>query len=408
MRQKLINTLKLNQKLVFNSSLNASLNLLQMDDEELELYIKEVKPSYRPFPRFSSIDLDLVEPTLTSEITLSDVILEQVRYSSEQYNLTLCELLISELDSNGYFRETKVELFSRLRYSNDEIEKHLSFLRTLEPYGCFAFSLSDCLSLQCLADDSDIAKSAYKLCFHLEAVATEDLEVLTTECDLDVETCLQAIAFIKSLNPKPASSYANVSRPLICEVEITKDENEVFHICSINNDWIVQSLVEDFDDTSEEMKTKRAHIDSLLNFIEKRNVTITQVTRAILDIQESFFRYGEPLKRCTLEMLKDKTGLAQSTISRAISNKSVLYNSTYYPLKYFMVSGGTSDTSPNEIHSLIKKIVDSEDTSIPLSDQQISNILLEREIQVSRRTVAKYRDILNIPNSIKRLNKEKS
>lgn len=400
MSQKLNRNLKLNQKPSFNTGLSASLNILEMDDEEIELYLKEFFPTSRIYPKrsYSFSELFTDSPQLDS---LSEEILSQVRILSLDLDVTCIEFLLSEIDSNGYFKVSLNEISQESGYSKEYLEYHLNYLHAMSPYGCFAFSLSHCLKIQCENSKNKTASGAYKLCEHLEAVAVNDIAFLAKKCNLEPESVQEAILFIKTLNPKPASQFSKNSRPLIPELEVFVLD-DTLQVRSLNQDWYTQSLIEELQSTSEEMKNHRTHIDIFLNYLEKRNYTLLQIAKAMLEIHKNFFLNGESLNRCTLEMISSKTALAKSTISRAISNKSLSFNNKYYPLRSFLVNSGVDAISSSQIKTLISQLINEEPSDAPYSDSDIVVLLKEHDITISRRTVSKYRNELNLPTFVRR------
>lgn len=406
MKQQFTLKQELKQSNKFNTSNATSLKILELNNDELFSYIKsEVNNS--PFLGFNysaQEDSDAFLNYQHNSPSLYNEIMDQLRYSKDKPNIEICEVMISNLDSNGYFKYSKDELLKQLGINEHEYKHNLTILRKCEPYGCFTFSLKECLKLQCILSKKKISQAAMVLCDYLEDVALDNIENIITHTKLDTETINDAIKFIQSLNPKPAANYSTdvqyTNPEFIIKVVDTKIEIQL-----LNDELEVFVSKENSEGISKLLKEQRAQVTMLMNSIKRRNITLMQIMQCICNIQKNFFLYNGDLKYCTLAMIAQTIGINVSTVSRSMNNKSCEFNNKYYLLSYFLSSGGSSEHSQNHIKNRVKELIQKEDKTKPLSDEQLRLLLEEEGISISRRTVTKYRENLFIFNSTKRKRK---
>ena len=397
MKQKFIPKQTQKQKLNVHHGVQTSLNILSMNNEALKIYLNEQLASL-PYLSFANIeqDDDSFLNYAQKDENLYEVLHSQIPYCKTRLNSDLCDYLIFQLDSNGYFRVNEDELLSNSPFSTTLTKQHIHYLQQFEPLGCFAFSLAHCLKLQCV-EDSQICRDAYLLCDYLEEVVKGKLDYFEERTKLSKERKRKAFSYIQSLNPKPAANYS-------CFATFAQPEFKIF----VNDNKITIELEQDefelvFDaeiaEESEEIQTflrqQRKASNRLINDIKNRNTTLLQIMQIICDYQKNFFLKNEPLKHLTLEMIAKKAGIHTSTVSRAIANKTFEFNHHYYPLKKMLNHGGTS-SSEDIIKQRILYHIKNEDLHHPYSDEQLRKLLLNENIEVARRTIGKYRESMNI------------
>lgn len=388
----------------FNRQHAQAIEMLSWNIDELFMYLKE--QSYNnPYLKANIQDTSVYENALafqSNERTLHDEVFEQISYSNEILDTSLCEFMMMNLDSNGYFTCTYDELIKQSRTNKEEIDHHLQILRTFEPFGVFAFSLQECLQLQCKANDNPIASLAYDVCNYLEDVALQKWNTIADTLSCSVDEVQKAVTFIRSLNPKPAANYSTVaiySRP---EFVITVNDDEI-HIEPIDEQKNLQLDLHSLDASNEAMKTMLQDARNIINNYQRRSLTLLQMMNCITDIQKGFFLNNDPIQPCTLSVVANRCQLSISTISRALSNKTFEFQNRYYQMKDFISCKGKDGYSQNEVISIIKKYIALEDPMQPLSDSSLSKLLKDNyNLDISRRTIAKYRDIAHIFNSTQR------
>lgn len=397
MKQKLIPQQKLTIAPRYNASFKNSLTILSFSADQLQDYLYQLSCENESMMFHSTADSDAFLNYDYSLPSLYDTVMEQLRFGNESYDEDICEYLIFQLDSNGYFRST--DIFQHPLFSKESIEKHLNLLRTCEPYGCFAFSLKQCLQLQCLHHDEPIAKIAYQCCEYLNEIVNREFDYVCKQCQISLEQLQQAFAFIQTLNPKPASGFASFASYATPEfkLEIVGTTIQIEPIDAEYQFSFDSSQITSSDYT----KQQRKQFDSIMNAIQKRNSTLLMIMQTICEKQKDFFLYGKPLVQLTLQEVADNCGLHVSTISRAIQNKSFELNRRYIMMRQMFVRSGTV-YSDGVIKELLKQLIQQENKKHPYSDEKLSKLLAKQNIKISRRTIAKYRQQCHIPNASQR------
>ncbi len=334
--------------------------------------------------------------------------------------------LIDSIDPNGFLTQTLEEILGSINkeeHSDDTtievLENILGIIQNFDPIGVAARTLSECLLLQ--LGEIDIDEVLRNCCTdiienHLEELASKDLIKLRKNLGASESTINEALLVIKSLNPKPGSVISPSQTDYIFPDVIVK---------KISNKWIVElnsetlpkirinSMYEDFSNKSTDKNEKtylKEHLQDarwFLKSLQTRHDTLLKVTSQIVEVQTDFLEHGpEHMKPLILSDVAQRTELHESTISRITNRKYLATPRGVFELKYFFSSHlGTSsggEVSSTAIRALIQKLVSEEDADKPLSDSKIVNILLEKDIKIARRTIAKYRESLGIPSSSER------
>lgn len=403
MKQQLIPKQKLLITKKYNPSLKSYLNVLSFSNDELHEFLKEMSQEHSLIQyEAASYEKDVFLEYDHSLPSFYDTIMEQVRLNFDQYDEDICEYLIFQTDSNGYLKK---EIYDHPIYSKNKIEKNLKILRDCEPYGCFSFTLSQCLKLQCLHSDNPLAKTAILLCDHLEEIVSGKVIEVCQILSLDQQELLNAFHFIQTLNPKPAANFAQHAAYATNEFIVTKD-HEILEISLTHSDFKCQFDPQDEIQSKEwlqHVKSERKKYEALMKAIEKRNTTLLMIMKIICEKQKDFFLNHAELKHLTLQDIADECGLHVSTISRAIQNKTFEFEHQYYLLKHMLIRSGTNVTEQS-IKKRMKEMIEKEDKRHPLSDEKIKKLLSKESINVSRRVIQKYREQCAIPNSSQRKN----
>lgn len=326
---------------------------------------------------------------------------------------SLVRFLIEALDEDGYLTQPLEELLEslpeELEIELDDLQIALKHLQHLDPTGVGARSPQECLALQLEALPADaIRDQALKLVRNgLELLAGRDFAKLKKLLACDDE-CLRAVTtLVKSLNPRPGAQYAPLdARYITPDVVVKKIRNQ--WTASINSDAYPRLRINRL--YAEILSKQRGSTLSgqlqearwLIKNVQQRFDTILRVSQAILDRQRQFFEHGEVAMRpLVLREIAETLGLHESTVSRVTTQKYMATPRGIFELKYFFGSHVATETggacSATAIRALIKQLVSAEDAKKPLSDSQISEILGQQGIVVARRTIAKYREALNIP-----------
>ncbi len=350
--------------------------------------------------------------------TLREHLLWQLNLTSlSERDKQLTALLIDALDDDGYLTLPLDELLAllppELEVEEIEVQTALKHLQNLDPPGVGARSLAECLALQLEAMDEDTPhrEAALKVAReHLEALAARDYTKLkkTLKCDDDTLRAVQHL--ITHLNPRPGSEFAAVdTRYVVPDVIVRKVKGQ--WIASINGEAVpklrVNRLYADIlsrnrDASHQQLMSQLQEAKWLIKNIQQRFDTILRVSQAIVERQKHFFEHGEVAMRpLVLREIAETVGLHESTVSRVTNQKYMLTPRGVYELKYFFGSHVATETggacSATAIRALIKQLVGAENPKKPLSDSEITKVLADQGIVVARRTIAKYRESMQIP-----------
>ncbi len=328
----------------------------------------------------------------------------------------LITVLIESLDDDGYLtlglEEVSAMLPEELEIDPTELQVALRQLQSLEPPGIGARNLGECLALQLDALAQDVPYRAEALATVrdlLDLLAGRDYSKLkkALKCSDEVLRGIQAL--VTSLNPRPGGNYTkNETRYVVPDVVVRKLKG-VWRV-SLNPDAMpklrVHRMYADIlhrnrDASLQQLSGQLQEAKWLIKNVQQRFDTILRVSQAIVDRQRHFFEHGEvAMKPLVLREIAEILGLHESTVSRVTTQKFMLTPRGIFELKYFFGSHVSTETggacSATAIRALIRQLVGEEDSRRPLSDSQISEILGKQGIVVARRTIAKYRESLQI------------
>lgn len=329
-------------------------------------------------------------------------------------------VLIANLDDRGYMTTPLDDIAKQIEPAPpvEKVEENLKRLQTFDPPGIGARDYKECLLLQLTPETPyrDVLKAL--IVNHLEDIEHNRLPVIQKKTGFDIETIREAIEELKRLNFKPGAVFHQEHIPyVIPDIAIEVDENGEYTV-RLLDDWtpsvyISKRMWETYKDKSTDQKTreylKRKLVAAqwLIDAIEQRRKTVTNVTKAIVKHQKVFLDKGpefiEPLK---MQQIADQVGVHVTTVSRAVDDKWVQTPRGIFPLKRFF-GGGTQTASGEEVawETIKQKLLDviaNENKSEPLSDEDLQKKLEEQGFPIKRRTITKYRKMLNIPSSRQR------
>jgi RNA polymerase sigma-54 factor len=325
------------------------------------------------------------------------------------------QILIDALDDDGYLTQPLEEIASMLpaeaEADPEELSIALHHLQNFEPAGVGARSPSECLALQLHALPEDpVRHLALEIVHrHLELLASRDYTRLKSATGANDEALRAAQRLILGLNPRPGAAFARIeARYVVPDVVVRKTRNgwraslntEAMPKLRINR--LYAELVAGARGAGSSLSSQLQEARWLIKNVQQRFETILRVSQAIIDRQRHFFEHGEVAMRpLVLREIAETLGLHESTISRVTTQKYMATPRGTYELKYFFGSHVATDAggsaSSTAIRALIKQLVAAEDAHAPLSDSRISQVLAEQGIVVARRTVAKYRESMQIP-----------
>ncbi|WP_236035250.1 RNA polymerase factor sigma-54 [Alkalihalobacterium elongatum] len=348
---------------------------------------------------------------------LHDHLLYQARFLNldEQSYEALCYFIL-HVNGDGYLSEPVEKIIEELSIPEEEGETLLMVLQNMEPTGVGARNLQECLLLQLakIKDRNILAEMIIEN--YLELLAEKRWKELSKELSVTLQEIQQVYDLIQTLQPRPGVNYTD-DTPKYIQPDVTVEEMEGELVVLVNDDLLpriqlnkqYQPLLDDkSSDANEYVRKKYDQVQWLLKNIKQRQMTLYQVTEAIVRHQKEFFYKGaEALRPLTLRQIAEEIDVHESTVSRVTTNKYMQSPRGLFELKYFFTTalsnGGTGETSTSYAKEVIKSLIEKEDKRKPFSDQKIVEALKsQHQIELSRRAVAKYRDEMKIPSSSKR------
>jgi RNA polymerase sigma-54 factor len=380
---------------------------------------KDLKPQYNTFSVKESFQENLVV---------------QLGYRKmDERSRSIAIFIIGSLDDDGYLRRDleslSYDILLRLNIETDEqeVEKILKVIQEFEPAGVGARNLQECLLLQISPKNEAQNRARTILEEYFEEFTKKHYAKISSKMGITQEELKEAIDEIIRLNPRPGGqiddSYDEQAQQIIPDFLLEEKDGELimsmpkFSVPELKvNRRYAELLMNSSPNTKagkEAASFVKQKLDSAKWFIEaikQRQNTLQNTMNAIIDFQREYFMDGDEtkLKPMVLKNIAEKTGLDISTISRVVNCKYIQTHFGIYPLKYFFSEGlmteGGEEVSTREIKKILLDSVDAEDKNKPLTDEELVEVLQQKGYKVARRTVAKYREQLNIP--IARLRKE--
>jgi RNA polymerase sigma-54 factor len=353
--------------------------------------------------------------------SLQDYLNDQVAFlDADEAEAELIRYLISNTDDRGYLATPLEEIARTLGEAvpHSRLEQALAKLQKMEPLGVGARTVEECLLLQVTNETPYREVVRTLIQHHLEDIQHNRMPVIEKKTGYSLEVIQHAIDVLKHLNPKPGAAFTSDNIPYVVPDIIVDLKDDGEYDVKLVDDWtpniyISRRYLEMYRDKSadpkarEFLKRKFQSAQWLIDAIEQRRSTLTKVTRAIIHHQKAFLDRGpehiEPLK---MQQIADQVGVHVTTVSRAVDDKWVQTPRGIFPLKRFF-GGGTHTATGEEVawETIKQKLLDiiaNEDKSNPLSDEDLVNKLGEAGYPVARRTVTKYRKMLNIQSSRQR------
>jgi RNA polymerase sigma-54 factor len=392
----------------------------------LETYTEEM-PS---LPAWGDDDGDeerqnLIENQPNRTESLADHLAWQLRF----HNLTeedqqIAFVIIGNLDVDGYLQDSIEEIAASVGASVDDVARVLRVIQECEPLGVGARDLQECLLLQLHAQrpGSDSATETDPIVAIAERIVQEQLSALETrrfdrlarDLGVTVDEVMLAVKLIASLEPKPGRDFG--------EGDIRYVTEDVY-VHKVGDDWVVtlneeglprlkvsasyRRLLQEGGEAKDYIKEKLNAAAWLIKSIHQRQRTLLLVAQSLVKFQQDFLTYGvSHMRPLVLRDVAEDVGIHESTVSRAISNKYIATPRGIYPLKKFFTTGlkgrQGQDVASESVKERIRELIHSEDPTHPLSDEEIARKLSGDDVTIARRTVAKYREGMNILPSPKR------
>ncbi|MCX8278587.1 RNA polymerase factor sigma-54 [Phyllobacterium sp. 0TCS1.6C] len=369
-----------------------------------------------------NFNLELVTP---AAITLRDHVTEQVAFAfRDTSERLLAHELAEHLDESGYFRGDLAEIGERLGAGRADIERVLSTLQGFDPAGLFARDLAECLVLQMRARGRSTPAMEILLA-NLELLAKRDFHSLKRLCRVSEAEILAMLREVQGLDPKPGAAFASdVADSIVPDIHVRRDSAGAWQIelnpealprVLVNNSYyaqVMQGKVSPGDKSF--LGECLQNANWLTRSLDQRAQTILKVAGEIVRRQEQFLLHGvTQLKPLNLRAVADAIGMHESTVSRVTANKYMLTERGVFELRYFFTAAiaandGQDNHSSQSVRHQIKQLIDAETADAVLSDDTIVDILKAQNIDIARRTVAKYRESMNIASSVQRRREKKA
>jgi RNA polymerase sigma-54 factor len=437
------------QKLVMTQEMQLSVKLLQMSGFELQEYVeKEVqenpvldakvttttneennKMDYKELVKYFEFDNyghhsyekrddEEVSPFnfISEKKSLKEYLKEQIRdLGVKDFIESICIYIIENIDERGYLEIKDEEISADLKISIALTEHCVKTIQSLEPSGIGARNLKECLKIQIIKNGIEDENIFEIIDNHLELLAENRYNNIAKMLNVDVKKAQEYGDIIKALQPKPSRGFftGEEVKYITPDAYIKKIDNEYFII--MNDDMLPKLTINKIykeiitDETDKDavnyVKEKLNSAMFLIKSIQHRKSTIYRVLEKILEVQRDYFDYGdEYLKPMTLKEIAEELSVHESTISRAIRDKYIYTNKGTIRIKDLFTTAISSNTNGEDvsvkiIKKAIKDLIDKEDKEKPLSDQVICDLINEEDMNISRRTVAKYREEMGIKSS---------
>jgi RNA polymerase sigma-54 factor len=441
----------LNQELLENPLLEESAEEVKSEEAQAEETkteneaqdVKPVEPTEEKKDSFDEIDYDAyfqdyieygynprgmgeeheefpIENTLTRPPNLADHLTWQLSMSdASPRTKEIASFIIGNIDEDGYLRANNDEIASSGGYAPEEVEVAVQAVQSLDPIGVGARDLRECLLLQLRFLELDAPLVEIIIRDHWDEFMQRKFVTLAKTLGIDMKTLEGIVELIKHLDPKPGRKYSN-ERAIYVEPDVYVHKVGDEYVIVLNEDGMpklrinsgYRSMLNSMDSKSDGetvnyIKDKIRSAVWLIKSLDQRQRTIYKVAESIVKHQREFLERGiDFLRPLVLRDVADDIQMHESTVSRVVSNKYMHTPRGLFLMKYFFHSGIDSDTG-EDISSLtvkkkIQSYIENEDPRKPLSDSKIMKILNDEGINIARRTVAKYRDELNIPSSTDR------
>lgn len=427
------------QKLALTPQMEQSLSVLQMGTEELNQCIeeevlsnpmldyakepekKEVRRSqgegigYYSRKKTEDTDYQSYLNAIADEKSEDTELAEYLRMQLYTKKISprrqkIGEYLIECLEESGYLKMDMDELVKGIGLSKEELEREIRFMQTLEPCGVFARDLKECLLLQVQGEEQMQRQARLLIEKYLDEIAQNKIPQISKQTGLTTAEITKTIRYIKEeLEPVPGRGYgcANRNEYIYPDITVKEDEKgyriilnkEKVHTLELNREYLPMLNQVHSSEENKYLKEQYQKAKILLRNIGKREETLAAVAEAIVDWQRDFFDKGKAfLKPMNLLDIAQELDVHESTVSRAVRDKYLECRWGIFELKYFF-SNKTSDGNNCNVLTCIQEIIRSENKQKPLSDAKIAEQLEKEGIRISRRTVTKYREQMQIPNT---------
>ena len=366
--------------------------------------------------RFDNPDFDL-ESTLSEDITLREHLLNQLGLAAVSPVVRVIAAdLVEQIDEAGYLKFDDEALAIRLGAEQADIVAAVGLVQSFEPVGIGARDLADCVRLQ-LTDLNRLDPAMAILVDNLGLLAKGEIPKLCKMCGVELDDMRDMVAEVRALDPKPGARFSGeIAQTMVPDVYVRQNELGSWGV-ELNADTLPKVLVNTryaskVEKGGGEVKAYLSecmqNANWLVKSLDQRARTILKVASEIVKQQDGFLAFGvSELRPLNLKTVADAIEMHESTVSRVTSNKFIATPRGVFELKFFFTAAiqatdGGDSYSAESIRHKIRELIDEEDAKSILSDDRIVKILREQGVDIARRTVAKYREAMNIPSSVQR------
>jgi RNA polymerase sigma-54 factor len=357
-----------------------------------------------------------IENTLTESLDLYDHLLWQLRMTeADEAAVEIGEAIIQNLDEDGLLRVSLEDVAAMGPWPMEAVEGALALVQALDPPGVAARSLTECLRIQLRVLGLEGSPADVMVRDHMKQLQSHQYPEISRQMGLSADEVAHHLEIIQGLSPRPGNRYsAKRSDYILPDVFVVKEGDEYKIV--LNDDGLPRLRISPtyrrmLDQKEAESEETRAYVKDklrsalwLLKSVDQRQRTIYRVAESIVRHQRAFLDHGiSHLRPLVLRDVASDIGMHESTVSRVVANKYMHTPRGVYEMRFFFHSGITStmgeSISSVTIKDRIKKMIEEEDASRPLSDSRIAEVLGAEGLPLARRTVAKYREELRIPPS---------
>lgn len=374
----------------------------------------------RPYYASDDEDSDFLNQTVAKQVTLREHLEQQIMLDIEAPAERLIALqLLDYVEPSGYLSAEYPAVAAQLGCTPQALDAVLAQLQKLDPLGIFARNLAECLAVQ-LRERDRLDPAMQKMLDNLELIALADFKKLSRLCGVEEEDIREMCQELRQLNPKPGQNFEHTTTEN-WQPDVLVRRNPDGYRVELNPDTMPRVLfhrayyaeISGKAKDKTERKTLTEYAQSanwLVRSLEQRAQSILKVASEIVLMQEDFLEKGVYyLKPMTHKAVAERVGLHESTVGRVVNGKYMSTPKGVFEFRYFFSSAvGAGDATNGEdissraIKQLIKELIEAEEADNILSDDAIAGMIKDKGMEVARRTVAKYREVLNIPSSSER------
>ncbi|MEQ1723599.1 MAG: RNA polymerase factor sigma-54 [Pseudobdellovibrio sp.] len=362
------------------------------------------------------------ENLISTTQTLHDHLYWQIKMTGfSDHEEKAADAIIGHIDDDGYLKVPLAQIAEEEKLDIEDLEDALSLIHEFDPPGVGARDLKECLLIQAKLLEEDTNDLVHLITHHLKDLEKKNYEAIVKGINRSMEEVIEICKIIYAMEPKPGRSYSgNETQFVTPDVYVYKVGDD--YVVSLNEDGLPKLKISNYyknmlkgganptgdSKATEYIQEKLKSAVWLIKSIHQRQRTIFKVTDSIVKHQKDFFERGAGfLKPMVLRDIANDIGMHESTVSRVTTAKYVHTPQGIYELKYFFNSGisssqGGEDLASESVKLKLKELVSKEDPKKPLSDQKLVDLLKKEGIDIARRTVAKYRDVLKILPSSQR------